>query len=74
MLTKSRIQTTLTDNGVRLIQDRKTLVTVNFATLNVAEKNAKKYSALLGQPVTVIPHIHNGETLWYKLSVKEYIG
>ena len=74
MLTKSRIQTTLTNNGMRLIQNRKTLVTVNFATLNVAEKNAKKYSELLGQPVTVIPHIHNGETLWYNLSVKEYIG
>lgn len=74
MLTKSRIRTTLSANGLRLLQDRETLVTVNFGTFNVAEKNAKKYSELIGQTVTVVPHIHNGETLWYNLSVKEYIG
>lgn len=68
MLTKSRIRT----NNNRL-QDRKTLQSINFATLNVANKNAEKYSQLLGQKITPIAHVHNGATLWYELLAETQI-
>ncbi len=73
MLSKSRVRTELF-KGNRILQDRKTLSFVNFATKSVAEKNAAKYTSLVGQPVSVIPHNVNGETLWYYLSVQEYIA
>lgn len=55
MLSKSRIRTSKDD---RFIQDRKTLVCVNFATRKVAEKNAEKYSKLLCQNVSVLERVY----------------
>ena len=68
MLSKSRIRT-----SNNRLQDRKTLVAVNFATQTVAEKNAEKYSTLLGQKIESVPHVHNGKTLWYELIAEKQI-
>lgn len=59
MLSKNKIRTTCYDGiDAFVLQNRKKGGSIHFATQKVAEKNAEKYSKLLGQSVTVFERIY----------------
>ena len=56
MLSKRNIRTSR--HGDMQLVNKKTGMYLNFATRKVAERNAKQYTQLLGQNITVFEHKH----------------
>ena len=69
MLAKSKIKT-----SKNVLQNRSTFATINFATLAAAEKNAVKYSKMLGQKITPVEKIANGGVIAYELLAENQIS